>query len=136
MTQLLRYKNLYWNKRYTVNRIKCGDECTKFFHAMATISYRKNSIAQIQNDSGQMIVDHEGKAALLWLAYKNRMGVTSNPQMQFDLAAVIHINIDLSELVAPFTHEEIDRIVNISPLDKAPGPGFNGMFFQEVLSND
>jgi hypothetical protein len=28
---LLHYKNLYWRKRYTVNRIKLGDECTKFF---------------------------------------------------------------------------------------------------------
>jgi hypothetical protein len=27
---LLRYKNIYWKKRYTVNRIKLGDECTKF----------------------------------------------------------------------------------------------------------
>lgn len=79
-----------------------------------------------------MITDHEGKAALLWSAYKNRMGVTSNPQMQFDLPALIHIDIDLSELVDPFTHEEIDRIVRITPLDKAPGPdGFNGMFFKK-----
>lgn len=124
--------NVYWKKRYTVNRIKFGDECTKFFHAMATISYRKNSIPQIQNDSGQMVTDHEGKAALLWSAYKNRMGVTSNPQMQFDLAALINIDMDLSELVAPFTNEEIDRIVSITPIDKAPGPdGFNGMFFKK-----
>jgi hypothetical protein len=42
---LLHYKNLYWRKRYTVNRIKHGDECTKFFHAMATVSFRRNSIS-------------------------------------------------------------------------------------------
>jgi len=41
---LLRYKNIYWKKRYTTNRIKFGDECTKFFHAMATISFRRNTI--------------------------------------------------------------------------------------------
>lgn len=45
MEQLLRYKNLYWKKRYTVNRIKFGADCAKFFHAMATISYRKNAIS-------------------------------------------------------------------------------------------
>ena len=42
---LLYYKNLYWRKRYTVDRIKLGDECIKFFHGMATISYRRNSIS-------------------------------------------------------------------------------------------
>ena len=41
----LRYKNLYWKKHFTVNRIKLGDECTKFFHDMTTISYRKNAIS-------------------------------------------------------------------------------------------
>jgi hypothetical protein len=34
LVTLLRYKNIYWKKRYTVNRIKLGDECTKFFHGM------------------------------------------------------------------------------------------------------
>lgn len=48
----LHCKNLYWKKRYTVNRIKLGDECTKFFHGMATISYRRNAISQIKNDHG------------------------------------------------------------------------------------
>jgi hypothetical protein len=48
----LHYKNLYWRKRYTVNIIKFGDECTKFFHAMATISYRRNSISQLRNEEG------------------------------------------------------------------------------------
>jgi hypothetical protein len=44
--KLLHYKHIYWKNRYTVNRIKLGDECTKFFHAMATISFRRNSIQQ------------------------------------------------------------------------------------------
>lgn len=132
IAQLLRYKNMYWKKRYIVNRIKFGDECTKFFHAMATIPYRKDTISQLQNDSGQMIMDHEGNAALLWTAYKNRMAVTNYPQMLFDLQDLIQMDIDLSDLVVPFTKEEIDRIVKITPPDKAPGPdGFNGMFFKK-----
>lgn len=48
---LLKYKNIYWKKRYTVNRIKFRDECTKFFHSMVTVSYRKNTITQLKNDS-------------------------------------------------------------------------------------
>ena len=52
---------------------------------MATVSYRKNSISQLQNENGVMISDHEGKAALLWTTYRNRMGVSLNPEMRFDL---------------------------------------------------
>jgi exonuclease III len=44
LAALLRARNLYWKNRYTENRIKFGDECTKFFHAMATITFRRNTI--------------------------------------------------------------------------------------------
>ena len=40
LAKLLRSTNIYWKKRYTINRIRFGDECTKFSHAMATVSYR------------------------------------------------------------------------------------------------
>jgi len=62
LQKLLRYKNIYWRKRYTVNKIKFGDECTKFFHAMATVSYRKNLITQLTDDHGNHVTDHESKA--------------------------------------------------------------------------
>jgi hypothetical protein len=80
-----------------------------------------------------VVTDHEGKAALLWTAcYKNRMGVSNHPQMQFDRDNLIQMDIDLSDLVAPFTSEEVDRIVKITPPDKAPGrDGFNGLFFKK-----
>lgn len=52
--------------------------------------------------------------------------------MQFDLNTLITNNFDLSDLVAPFTTEEIDRIIKITPSDKAPGPDcFNGLFFKK-----
>jgi hypothetical protein len=52
--------------------------------------------------------------------------------MQLDLQSLIDIHVNLSPLVAPFSKEEIDRIVRIMPLDKAPGPdGFNGLFLNK-----
>ena len=126
---LLRYKNIYWKKRFTANRIKLGDENTKFFHAMATVSYRRNAISQIKDEQGNWISDHEGKAALLYTSYKNRMGISLQPQMHFDLANLIQSTVDLDFLVSPFTTEEIDHMVKLLPIDKAPGPdGFNGLF--------
>ena len=99
---------------------------------MATVSYRKNSISQLQNENGVMISDHEGKAALLWTTYRNRMGVSLNPEMRFDLEHLIQVNFDFSILILPISTEEVDRIVKLMPSDKAPGPdGFNGCFLKK-----
>ena len=79
-----------------------------------------------------MISDHEGKAALLWTTYRNRMGVSLNPEMRFDLEHLIQVNFDFSILILPISNEEVDRIVKLMPSDKAPGPdGFNGCFHKK-----
>jgi hypothetical protein len=98
-----------------------GDECTKLFHAMATISHRRNTISQILNDSGVWVKDHAGKEALLWAAFKSRLGVTLDSIMLFDLENLIIIKDNLDHLVAPITREEIDSIVKRWPIDKASG---------------
>ena len=116
LQNLHKYRNIYWKKRFTANKIKLGDENTKFFHAMATISYRKNAISQLKDNNGNWVADHDGKAALLFLAYKNRMGVSQQPQMQFDLNNLINVNMDLESLVQPFTKEEIDLLVKKLPV--------------------
>jgi hypothetical protein len=85
-----------------MNRIKLGDECTKFFHAMATISHRRNSIPQLLNDEGALITDHARKADLIWSSFRGRMGITSNPTMAFDLTNLIEPCEDLNSLVDPF----------------------------------
>jgi len=108
---LLKYKNIYWRKRFTNNKVKFGDECTKFFHAMATVSYRRNTITQLKDEHGNLVSDHESKAALLLTAYKNRMGISLQPRMLFYLHSLISPSVDLDSLVAPFTKEEIDKII-------------------------
>lgn len=50
------------------------------------------------------------------------MGVSAEPVVQFDLDDIAVLGVDLSPLVQPFTTQEIDRIIKIMPLDKAPGP--------------
>jgi hypothetical protein len=131
LATLLHYKNEYWKKRYIVNRIRFGDECTKFFHAMATISHRRNSIPQLLNEQGQWVQDHEGKAVILWNAFKKRMGISSKPTMVFDLQSLVSVVLELEELTLPFLHIEIDEIVRRMPTEKALGPdGFNSMFMK------
>jgi len=115
-----------------VNRIRFGDQCTKFFHGMATISYRRNTISQLMNEQGVWIKDHDSKAGLLWSSFRNRMGTTSSPTMLFDLANLVTQINDLDMLAAPILKDEIDSVVKRMPIDKAPGPdGFNGFFLKK-----
>jgi hypothetical protein len=89
LQELLHHRNIYWKNRYKTSKVRFGDECTKFFHAMTTISYMKNAISQILNDSGAWIQDHEGKAYLLWNAFRNIMGINNGITMHFDLDSLI-----------------------------------------------
>jgi hypothetical protein len=100
---------------------------------MATVSYRRNLIAQIQDEHGISLIHHDDKANLLWCSFKNRMGTSNNAVMSFDLDSLVSIpeNVDLSELTSPFLVSEIENIIKQMPSDKAPGPdGFNGVFIK------
>ena len=70
---------------------------------MATVSFRRNAISSLRDDNDNIVTSHEDKAALLYSAFKGRMGITTQPIMQFDLYELININVELSSLVQPFT---------------------------------
>ena len=100
---------------------------------MATISYKKNTITQLKDDNGTVITDHASEAAMLLVGFRNRMGISLQPHMAFDLPALIPRNVNLDSLVTPFTKEEIDAIILDLPNDKSPGPdGFNNLFFKKA----
>ena len=51
--------------------------------------------------------------------------------MKFDLTRLFKKVEGLDVLTKPFTHEEIDKVVQEMPPDRAPGPdGFNGCFLK------
>ena len=56
---------------------------------MATVSYRRNCISQLQTGEGYYDNDHEAKAAALCEDLKKRIGVTENPPMPFDLNELV-----------------------------------------------
>jgi hypothetical protein len=101
--------------------VTLGDANTKFFHANATIKYRRNLITQLSNDQGQQLFNHNDKAALIWNSFKDRLGTSGFTGLFFDLPSLLDNTIDLSNLIAPFTHVEIDAVVKNLPSDKSPG---------------
>lgn len=61
---MLAMQNAYWKQRYTQRVMQFGDENIKFFHAMATERYRRNTISQIVDESGPRQIAR-GEPALL-----------------------------------------------------------------------
>ncbi|KAJ1296023.1 hypothetical protein BS78_01G267000 [Paspalum vaginatum] len=132
MLKFLDHRKEYWKKRYNVNKVKFGDECTKFFHSMATISFRRNCISRLKIKEGYLVSDHDSKAVVLWEDFKERMGSTNMPIMLFQLSRLITKSSSLEGLDVPIIEEEINMIVKGLPSDKAPGPdGFNGQFLKK-----
>jgi hypothetical protein len=100
---------------------------------MNLMSFRNNFIACLKTEDDRILCEHDEKASVVWHAFKDRVGQSSSPIMQFDLSSVVHKNesIDFQSLEDPFTSEEIDDIVKHMPSDKSPGPdGFNGAFLK------
>lgn len=88
-------------------------------------------ITQLRDDDGNILVNHNEKANLIWLSFKERLGVSNFSSHCYDLAAHLLVHPDLSMLVEPFAKSEVDAAVKSLPSDKAHGfDGFNTDFFK------
>ena len=58
LEDILHWQFIYWKQRCTIRNIKVGEENSKFFHAMATERYRRNTISSIKSVDGEVISDH------------------------------------------------------------------------------
>ena len=132
---LIKAQHQYWRKRCTIRWIKMGEENTKFFHAMATKRFRRSFISSLQLPDGHIVTDHDQLAAVAWNCFIDRMGSSRGVSVRFDLDSIISPVNNLDALVSPFTNEEMDKVVQKMPVDKAPGPdGFNEMFLKRCWS--
>lgn len=76
LMQLLDSQQVYWKQRATIRWIARGDTNAKFLKAKASIKFRNNHIAVLQDEQGQEQYDHDSKAAILWRAFKQRLGTS------------------------------------------------------------
>jgi hypothetical protein len=74
----------------------------------------KNLITSIKQDDGNYITNHDHKAAIIWNSYKERLGITDNPIMAYDLDNLVN-RLDLLHLDESFTQEEIDSVIKEIP---------------------
>jgi hypothetical protein len=131
---LLQNQKSYWKQRGKIKWVKLGDANTKKFHTKATINFRHNHIAMLKNSDDAEISDHDGKANILWKAFKERMGNIDNTSMQFNLREILGTRLDhdsMKALEEPFSQKEIEDVVKDLPNEKSPGPdGFNNEFIK------
>lgn len=140
LQNLLKQQKTYWKQRGQIKWVTLGDASTKFFHAHATVHYRKNLITHLENDLGVLVTDHQQKELLIQQSFKERLGVNGFTCVLFNLDNLLHNDFDVSALIAPFSQQEIDSMVKALPSDKAPGPdGFNTNFVKKcwpLISHD
>jgi hypothetical protein len=79
---LLQNQRTYWKQRGKIKWVKLGNENTRFFNTKIIINYRHNYISMLKNEDLADISDHDGKAAILWESFKDRMGKSDNPNLQ------------------------------------------------------
>lgn len=76
LQNLLKQQKIYWKQRGQIKWVTLGDAGTKFFHANATMNYRRNLITSLENDNGVTVFDHQQNTHLIWQSFKERLGIS------------------------------------------------------------
>lgn len=135
---LLHKEEQMWQQRSCIQRLKSGDQNTRFFHGSTTERKRKNFIKGLRDEQGVWQEDEEVFSALLTEFYSN-LFTSSNPH---DLDCILDgvqtvVTVEMRvKLDKPYTSEEVgEAIREMAPL-KTPRPdGMPPLFFQTYWTN-
>lgn len=119
-------------QRSRIKWLKEGDANTKLFQAVANGRRSKNFIAKVRH--GSEIITEQGRIEEVFSeAYDNLLGKATARDHTLDLQYLGMTQLDLSELEAIFTEDEIWQVIKEIPPDRAPGPdGFIGVFYHKA----
>jgi hypothetical protein len=132
LTKLLKHHKTYWRQRGSIKWTKFGDTNTKFFHANATIKYRKNLISHLISDDNIPTTSHKDKESLLWQAFKDRLGTSEFSGFYIHPEDFINKADFLADFEDDFTKAKIDGINKSLPNDKSPDQyGFSNEFLKK-----
>lgn len=129
-------------QRARIRDIQEGDANTKYFHMKANSRRRKHLIPILKhNDRAATTTDD--KLELAEDYFSEVLGTAPRRQRMLNLDAIPFRSLSPSQvrdLEAPFSREEVRKVVMDMPSDRAPGPdGFSGLFFKlcwDVIAND
>jgi len=98
---------------------------------VATICHKTSFIVSLTKSDGTSVSEHDQKANILWIAFKERLGSSEFTNMAQDFNTLLTQH-DLEQLDLNFSQEEIDLVIKFLPNSHAPRPdGFNGLFIKK-----
>jgi hypothetical protein len=129
-------------QRARVRDLQEGDANTKYFHMKANARRRKHLIPMLKSGD-RTATNGEDKLALAREYFMNIMGSVPTRRRLLNLERLNLHRLSADEaraLEAPFSREEVRKVIMDMPSDKAPGPdGFSGAFFKicwETIADD
>jgi hypothetical protein len=118
----------------TVRQLREGDAKTAYFHLIARGRKRCNYIASLTVD-GSTMADHTAMEEALHHHFAGVFGAPAEAHTSLNFQALGIQAVDLSDLEAEFSEEEVWAAIKALPRDKALGPdGFIGAFYMSVWS--
>jgi hypothetical protein len=102
----------YWKQRGKITWVTLGEKNSRFFIQWPPIRKGKNHIASLTQSDGSIVSEHAAKSAPLLDSYKERLG---HSETLSDLPRISELRsnqTNLTFLEEPFTHQEIDDIVD------------------------
>ena len=133
---LLEQDEVYWAQRSRANWLQYGDRNTAFFHNFATARRKKNTIKKLRGEDNSWV---EGTDMLKPLILNYFANLFTSEVQATDPAVLEKIQPKVSQamndkLLAPFTSEEVKKVVfSIGDL-RVPGPdGLHAIFYKKIL---
>lgn len=121
-------------QRARVRYLADGDANTKYFHMLARGRKRRQLITKLKlNDV--LVTSHQEMAEGIYEHFRDVFGRAERHALEIDFQALGISAVNLQELDAPFTEDEIWAAIRELPPDRAPGPdGFTGAFYKASWS--
>lgn len=103
-----------------------------FFHLRVNARRRKNHILRVKHNN-RWATEHERKEEIIFDHFSNALGRGARREKDLNWDNLNFPELELQELGAPFTKDEVKSAINEMPSEKAPGPdGFTGDFSKVV----
>lgn len=105
---LLHLQFVYWKQRCTIRWIKVGEENSKFFQAIASTRFRRNTIASLMSEDGVVITDHNQNG-------RSVVDIYQVINMCFDLESLIDKVPGFEDLSTPFSQMKLIMSRDVGP---------------------
>lgn len=131
---VLQQEELLWMQKSRVQWLRAGDKNTRFFHTSTLIRRRRSRIEALRDSQGAWITDQQRLKDMALSYYSSLFTSDAIGSVNFINGKFPPLSqVQLLQLAAPCTDEEVHQALKQMSPFKAPGPdGFQAGFFQST----